>query len=692
MLSVVCLLPTTSFVSVSAEATPEFDKKSPKAKGIILSFRRWPGNAEQKRLIKKGSTKGLSKREEFPAFKVWVLEWSEWKSGKTAQQTCAQFSNLSFLKYCEPDYLLGPAQSANERLAPDVRLSEPLTEFSRTETGNVRTCNIIPSQLELQQGKLSDYWAQEMIGSDLAREELKRAPAVGKNLVAVFDFPNQNEHDAKVRNLISGEGRHAVLPAMGDKMTSFDGSLASNYLRHSQGLLNKVSRECQVSHSGSTQTGGGGQQPAPVSGGVAPVEAGQRPSTGSSTQTGGGGQQPAPVSGGVAPVEAGQRPPTGSSAQTGGGGQQPAPVSGGGASVEAGQRSPTGSSAQTGGGGKQPAPVSGGGASVEAGQRPPTGSSAQTGEGTVKQSSPNTNTQQHSSNNERTPAENARTRLYELRNQGRRQGGLEGNLRKEYEWCAKAIGEMSRWRGGVSDRLDKVVADQLAEAKAWVTRWQAFRNWFAQAKPSKERFARRMKIQSYDRRHRDPYNTAYSYDPNELYSNHIRIYNRFLSKMDGMLKEARKQIELSTDENGSPNYRKRIALVVKEGLGLVPHESWNTRNDGFMWFVDQETGKKYPYTLTWIHEPKVRSYYGIGKTWVIDKNLKNSNSFNWKENNFFSLDYLVVPRSGWRTSDKLTNVLREYVGGYKGPNVHYKSIKWHVDEFARSNPSPEPLP
>ena len=381
MLSVVCLLPTTSFVSVSAEATPEFDKKSPKAKGIILSFRRWPGNAEQKRLIKKGSTKGLNKREEFPAFKVWVLEWSEWKSGKTAQQTCAQFSNLSFLKYCEPDYLLGPAQSANERLAPDVRLSEPLTEFSRTETGNVRTCNIIPSQLELQQGKLSDYWAQEMIGSDLAREELKRAPAVGKNLVAVFDFPNQNEHDAKVRNLISGEGRHAVLPAMGDKMTSFDGSLASNYLRHSQGLLNKVSRECQVSHSGSTQTGGGGQQPAPVSGGVAPVEAGQRPSTGSSTQTGGGGQQPAPVSGGVAPVEAGQRPPTGSSAQTGGGGKQPAPVSGGGASVEAGQRSPTGSSAQTGGGGKQPAPVSGGGAQAEAGQRSPTGSSAQTGGG-----------------------------------------------------------------------------------------------------------------------------------------------------------------------------------------------------------------------------------------------------------------------------------------------------------------------
>ena len=41
----------------------------------------------------------------------------------------------------------------------------------------------IPSQVDLFEGKLSDYWAQEMIGADLLREELNQVTPPVKNLV-----------------------------------------------------------------------------------------------------------------------------------------------------------------------------------------------------------------------------------------------------------------------------------------------------------------------------------------------------------------------------------------------------------------------------------------------------------------------------------------------------------------------------
>ena len=70
---------------------------------------------------------------------------------------------------------------------------------------------------------LPTYWAQEMIGADLLREKLKKAKPVEKHLVAVFDSPKRN-HDVKVRNLISGEGKQAVLPELGNRISNRDGS------------------------------------------------------------------------------------------------------------------------------------------------------------------------------------------------------------------------------------------------------------------------------------------------------------------------------------------------------------------------------------------------------------------------------------------------------------------------------------
>ena len=88
---------------------------------------------------------------------------------------------------------------------------------------NIRTCNLISYNQDLMDGKLSDYWAQELIGSDLLREELKNLPPPKiPNWIAVFDSQKKYRyivtekypHDIFVKNLISDKNFHAVLPEL----------------------------------------------------------------------------------------------------------------------------------------------------------------------------------------------------------------------------------------------------------------------------------------------------------------------------------------------------------------------------------------------------------------------------------------------------------------------------------------------
>ena len=65
--------------------------------------------------------------------------------------------------------------------------------------------------------KLSDYWAQELIGSDLLKEELKNTPPFKRsNWIVVFDAQTI-DHNIHVKNLISDEGSHSVLPELEGK-------------------------------------------------------------------------------------------------------------------------------------------------------------------------------------------------------------------------------------------------------------------------------------------------------------------------------------------------------------------------------------------------------------------------------------------------------------------------------------------
>ena len=91
---------------------------------------------------------------------------------------------------------------------------------------------------------LSDYWAQEMIGADLLKEMLeKQAPVEKKNFIQVLDSPYL-KHDEYVKNIISSDGRHSVLPNLGDKIRTFDLRSVSNYLKHSNTILSERDKAC----------------------------------------------------------------------------------------------------------------------------------------------------------------------------------------------------------------------------------------------------------------------------------------------------------------------------------------------------------------------------------------------------------------------------------------------------------------
>ena len=187
---------------------------------------------------------GLEKKSEIKRFKVWVFESQKEKTVKEVQNICKNLlSKLSSIKYCEPD---APLNTTDELAFTTYENEEEV------EDKNLKTCNIIDSKVGLLDGKLSDYWAQEMIGADLMKEEIQQLPPVKEHLVECFD---QEDHGVSVKNLISDKGKHSVLPEVGKSMTISQNHTVSDFLKNSDRLLTKVDTECGAAptNTGSVQ-------------------------------------------------------------------------------------------------------------------------------------------------------------------------------------------------------------------------------------------------------------------------------------------------------------------------------------------------------------------------------------------------------------------------------------------------------
>ena len=232
------------------------EKEELKARGVIVKFHRWPNLKQRKQIARRLNSSGLKKTKSIKSFQTQLFEWSEGglKPSQLGKRACGKIKSLSYVKRCSPDHLLPlndslwdlktrPKKEKPSYLFEDLLLAAVIVsenEDTKTEADfvedcpscliqnkipklplNTRTCNLLSHKEKLMDVTLSDYWAQELIGSDLLREELKKtSPPKRPNWIAIFDSQRGN-HNIHVRNLISDEGLHAILPELGDRTASF---------------------------------------------------------------------------------------------------------------------------------------------------------------------------------------------------------------------------------------------------------------------------------------------------------------------------------------------------------------------------------------------------------------------------------------------------------------------------------------
>ncbi len=82
------------------------------------------------------------------------------------------------------------------------------------DLNGIDECSLVESELKLLDGFLSDYWAQELIGSDLLREDLKQYDPPSRSLAIFDDFADgiPSSHGFLVKALITNRGKQAILP------------------------------------------------------------------------------------------------------------------------------------------------------------------------------------------------------------------------------------------------------------------------------------------------------------------------------------------------------------------------------------------------------------------------------------------------------------------------------------------------
>ena len=221
----------------SVNSPSSFEKSEPQAQGIILKFSEWPVE-EEKSIIDKLKKAGLKEAIKIERFKVWVYKWKTPHSAVENENLCAEFSAVSSVQSCELDLLLEPAQTQQSS--------------DTSETFNLQTCNILSSNFNLNKypklkdrgGALSDYWAQEMVGADLLKKQIENLDSAKKPTVELFDSNKQNKHDELVKNIISGDGKSSVLPALADNIGVSQSNTVSDLLKHSDDFLNKMDKAC----------------------------------------------------------------------------------------------------------------------------------------------------------------------------------------------------------------------------------------------------------------------------------------------------------------------------------------------------------------------------------------------------------------------------------------------------------------
>ena len=218
-----------------------------KARGVILRLHLSANNKRRQLLIQKLIKEGLTKDTEIERFNLQIYQWKKEQTFSRAFRLCKELLESSafaaVVQHCEPDFSFIPTNSYPHY--------QEVPQTWRTDK-NIRTCEIVKDDLNVWRESLSDYWAQEMIGADLARKKLEKKRSQlpeDKVLVGVMDFfrkNNKRDHGYAVTNLISSEfpGKHAVLPNIRKHILDQDMKWFSGFVKHTDKMLKKVDQKC----------------------------------------------------------------------------------------------------------------------------------------------------------------------------------------------------------------------------------------------------------------------------------------------------------------------------------------------------------------------------------------------------------------------------------------------------------------
>ena len=226
--------PGDYFVEERTLSKSKSQEEEQQARGLVLRFHRWPTLKEQEELVRILEASGLKRTKNIKSFNAQLFGWEEGvlKPSSLGEEACLKLKNLSYMRRCSPDIQLSvnsfkrmTHKKTEAGFNPECENCknqefESLTAVSQKSV-DIKTCNIVSSKLGLMEGKLSDYWAQELIGSDLLREELEKTPPPDiENWISVFDS-KADGHNIGVKNLISDEALHSVLPELGERKVPF---------------------------------------------------------------------------------------------------------------------------------------------------------------------------------------------------------------------------------------------------------------------------------------------------------------------------------------------------------------------------------------------------------------------------------------------------------------------------------------
>ena len=179
---------------------------------------------------------------------------------------------------------------------------------------------------------------------------------------------------------------------------------------------------------------------------------------------------------------------------------------------------------------------------------------------------------------------------------------------------------VTRWRNSVKSSLIDDIEDSLDSASIFIEKHETFLDWFEGQSPTEEDFTGRNGIDDVDSTGSysgDGYTATFSW--RQRYDNevrmHTRLYNKIRNKVDAIKARVSNFVDIGEDDTVLDSVITEILSVGSE-LGLMPHESWNRRNDGVVWFTHSQTQKNYFFSLS--------SLRGYNYTHSIQKTFKLS--------------------------------------------------------------------